>query len=98
MLLKIHNSYRTVIAVCDTELVGKFFEEGIRILDVRETFYRGEEIEEKELVELMIDQAKEDATFNIIGEKSTQAAIKAGLVREEGVGKVQNIPFALVLM
>lgn len=98
MLAKIHQSYRTVVAICDSELLGKTFEEGIKILEVRESFYNGDEFEEKKLIEFMVDQAKEDATFCIAGSNSVQAALKAGIIKEEGIAKIQDIPFALVLM
>ena len=101
MKLKIHKSYRLVVAVCDSELVGKKFEEGNKTLDVRENFYSGEgsqNIEEKELIEMMEDLSREDATFSIIGEKSVSCALKAGIIRREGIKKVSGISFALVLM
>ena len=46
----------------------------------------------------MKSMAAEDATFNIAGEKSVNAAIKAGVISKESVGKIQGIPFALVLL
>jgi hypothetical protein len=98
MYVKVHNSYRQIIAICDSDILGKKFEEGKKLLDVRENFYKGEEIEEKELEELMIDFAKEDATFNIVGKDSVELALKAGIISKEGIAKVQNIPFALILM
>ena len=98
MWIKIHTSYRQIVAVCDTELLGKTFEEGKRILDVRESFYNGEEKNEQEILEIMQDYGKEDATFNIVGSKSVQAAITAGIISKDGVGTVQGIPYALVLM
>jgi len=98
MLIKIHNSYRQIVAICDSDLLGKTFEQGNRILDVRESFYNGEEKSELELIELMENLAREDATFNIIGKQSVQAAVKAGIISKEGIKKVSNIPFALVLM
>ncbi len=98
MLLKIHKSYRGVVAVCDSELLGKKFEEGQKILEVRESFYNGEEIKEKKMIELMSDLAKEDATFNIIGKNSVNAALKAGIISKKGIKKVQGVPFALVLL
>ena len=98
MLIKFHKSYRLVVAVCDSELLGKKFKEGIKMLDVRESFFNGEETEEKEALELMKDFAREDATFNIIGRASVQAALKAGLISKEGIKKVSGIPFALVLL
>lgn len=86
------------MAVCDSELLGETYEQGNRILEVRESFFNGEEKSETEIIELMKDLASEDATFNIVGEKSVNCALKAGVISKEGIIKVQNIPFALVLM
>jgi hypothetical protein len=98
MLIKIHKVYRSVVAVCDSEIVGRTFEEGIRQLNIKENFFNGEEIAEKELIEKIDDLAKEDATFFIAGKKSVSCAIKAGIVTQEGIGTVQEVPFALVLI
>ena len=98
MLIKIHKSYRNVVAVCDSDLIGKCFEQGNKILDVRESFYKGEEIEEKDLLELMKDMAKEDAIFSIAGKKACEIALKAGIISKEGIKEVSNVPFALLLM
>lgn len=98
MLIKIHKSYRYIVAVCDKEILGKTFEQGNRILEIRETFYNGDEVTEKEAIEIMQDLNKEDATFNIAGKKSVQAALKAGIISKEGIKYVDKIPFALVLM
>jgi len=97
MLVKIHKSYRDIVAVCDSELLGKKFEQGKAVLELTD-FYNGEGISEAELISLMKSYATEDATFNIAGEKSIQAAIKAGIVSKEGIKTVQDIPFALVLL
>lgn len=102
MYLKIIKSYRDVVAICDSTLLGKRFEESfkgtIRQLDVKESFYKGELVSEEKAIEAMKDMASEDATFNIVGEKSVNAAIKAGVILKESVGKIQGIPFALVLL
>lgn len=98
MFVKIHNSYRYVVAICDSDLVGKIFEEGRFQLDIKENFFRGEEIDEENVIKIIRDMAMEDATFNIIGEQSTNTAIKAGLITEEVVKKIHGIPFALVLL
>ncbi len=96
--IKIHSSYRTVIALCDANILGKKFEEGKLQLDIRENFYRGEKIDENELIEIMQEQAKEDATFNIAGEKAIAAALKAKIIDGGCIGSVQGIPFALKLL
>jgi len=98
MYLKIHSSYREVVAICDSDLVGKTFEEGMFQLNVKENFFKGEEINEEKLIETLQNLKQEDATFNIIGKDSVETAIKAGIIGKEGVGKIQDIPFALVLL
>ena len=96
--VKIHKSYRSLIAIADIDLLGKKFEEDIKQLDVRENFYKGEELEEAEVIKIIQEQNREDATFNIIGKNSVEIAIKAGLITEESTSKVQNIPYALKLL
>lgn len=98
MLLKIHKSYRDVVAVCDSDLIGKRFEQGKFQLDVKESFYKGEEISEEKAIFILKKMSIEDATFNIVGKNSVKTAIQAGIIDEEAVGKIQNIPFALVLL
>ncbi len=98
MLVRIIRSYRDIVAICDSELLGKKFEQGEFQLDVKESFFKGEEIEEEKAIDIMKDMEKEDSTFNIIGEQAINAALKAGVIKQEGVGKIQGIPFALVLI
>ena len=98
MFIKIIKSYRDVVAVCDSSILGKRFEQGNLQLDVKESFYKGEEVSEEKAIEIIKSMAAEDATFNIAGEKSVNAAIKAGVVSKESVGKIQGIPFAVVLL
>jgi len=96
--IKVYKSYRIVVAACDSELLGKKFEEGIKQLDVRESFYKGIEVSEEEAIKVMQFQFREDATFNIVGENAINTAIKAGVIEQETVGKIQGIPFALKLL
>jgi len=99
MRIKIINSYRTIVAVADDDLIGKKFEEGGLQLDVKENFYKSEKkFSEKEALEIIQDMMKEDATFNIVGEKSIRVALKSGVIDEETIRKVDGIPFALVLL
>ncbi|HLD37884.1 MAG TPA: DUF424 family protein [Candidatus Nanoarchaeia archaeon] len=98
MLVNIIKSYREVVAICDSELLGKYFEEDLFQLDIKESFYKGEKRTEQEVVQIIIDMKSEDATFNIVGERAVNAAIKAGLISEDSVRTIQGIPFALVFM
>ena len=131
MLVNIIKSYREVVAICDSELLGKCFEEGIFQLDIKESFYKGEQKAgnflttnkggetnsssypkghkgksqikgekktEQEVIQIIKDMKSEDATFNIVGEKSVNCAVKAGLISKDSIKTIQGIPFALVLM
>lgn len=98
MQINIIRSYRYVVAICDSNLLGKTFEEEKFQLDVKESFYKGEEVSQIEAIEMMRDMQREDATFNIIGKEATKAALKAGIIEKESIGTIQGIPFALVLM
>ena len=97
MYVKLHKSYRTIVAVCDSDLIGKTFEEGIKQLEVRESFYKGEDLDYKKVIELMKKQLEDDATFNIVGEKAIKAALEAEIIDKAGINKIDGIPYALVL-
>jgi len=98
ILIKIHKSYREVVAICDSNLIGKKFEQGKFQLDLKESFYKGEEYNAKKTKEIIKKMSAEDATFNIVGEKSIQCAIETGIFTKENTKKIQGIPFALVLI
>ncbi len=96
--IKIHKSYRIVAAFCDSNLVGKKIEEGKKQLDLRESFYKEKEVSYEEAISIMIKQAREDATFNIVGEESIKAALEVGIIGKESIGYINKIPFALALL
>lgn len=98
MFIKIHSSYRKVVAIADSDLIGKKFEEGKKQLDVRENFYKGKEVSKEEVLKTIKMQAIEDATFNIVGKESVAAALEAGIIKKEGILKIKGIPFALTLL
>jgi len=98
MNLKIHNAYRVIIAVSDSNLIGKTFEEGKRQIIIRPNFFQGDEKTKEEIIEILIDMNKEDATFNIVGQESISCALEAGIIQEHGIIKIDNIPMALGLM
>ena len=85
------------MAICDSDLLGKKFEEDLLQLEIKENFFKGEDFPEEKIIEIMQDMLREDATFNIIGEKSVKAAIKAGIISENEIKKIQDIPFVLIL-
>lgn len=98
MLVKIHESYRKIVAICDKELLGKRFVEGKTQIYVKEDFYKGEEKNEEETIRILKQAQADDATFNFVGEQSTQTGIKAGVIDEKGILHIQGIPHALSLL
>jgi hypothetical protein len=98
MLIKIHKSLRHVVAICDSNLIGKKFEEGKKQLEIRENFYNGNEIGREEAIRIIKAHAIEDATFNIVGKEAIGTALEAGIINKKGIHKIRGIPFALVLL
>lgn len=98
MFVNVIKSQRYVVAICDKNLLGKKFEEGRLQLDLKESFYKGEEVSKEKALEILVDMAREDATFNIVGKNAINASIESGIISEENIGKIEGIPFALVLI
>lgn len=98
MQIKIHEAYRTIIALSDTDLIGKRFEEGIKQIEVKPSFFQGEEKKKEEVIEILKDMQKEDATFNVVGKESIECALKTGIIDKKGIIMIDNVPVALVLL
>lgn len=101
IFVKIHRSYRHVVAVCDSNLIGKKFEEetkeGTKQLDIRESFYKGDSVDKQQALKIIKFQAKEDATFNIVGPESIKIAKEAGIINDNSTAEIGGIPYALIL-
>ena len=98
MLVKIHKSYRNIVAICDSNLLGKKFEQGNLQLDLTTEFFKGEKMTESQVLEIIEDAVREDASFNIVGEKAIACAIKVGIINKKSIKKIQGIPVALTLL
>jgi len=96
--LKIHKSYRTIVALADSDLIGKSFEEDIKKIEVNPNFFDGKEKDYKSTLEILKDMGKEDATFNIVGDEACKCALEAGIIKKQGIFTINNIPVALVLL
>ena len=65
-------------------------------LDVRENFFKGEEISDGEAIRLFQKERENYATFNIVGVHSVKIALGAGIISKGNVGEVDGVPFALL--
>ncbi len=81
---------RIVTAVCDRALLGKRFQEGERVLDLKtyRRFYEGRAVTQKEALALF----KEARNFNAVGEKSVACALEALPIDPAAVVSVQGVP------
>ena len=98
ILFKVHRSYRWVVAVCDEDLVGRKLKDGVQQIDLTSDFFRGEKLEGDELRESVVDCLREDATFNVVGAESVDFFKELNIIDDSGIGKIDGVPFALVLL
>lgn len=92
-----HKATRLAVALCDSDLIDKRFEEGKLQLDLTTSFFKGQEKSLDEVKELLDFYRKEDACFNIVGKQSCDLALEIGLFFKEDVSEIQGVPFVLVL-
>ncbi|MBR9692067.1 DUF424 family protein [Candidatus Woesearchaeota archaeon] len=90
MIGRIHKTHegRVVLAVCDSDIAGKCFEEGDLQLDLNSNFYKGEEMSEERILELF----KVVHIVNLAGKKAVELGKKAGIV--EKVIEIEGVPHA----
>ena len=95
MYLKSYSVNKEIlVAVCDSELIGRTFREGEIHLSVNEDFFRGHPADEDE-----VKKALEDATIaNLVGEQSVACGIDSGIVDEHCVITIDGIPHAQMVL
>lgn len=94
--IKLHEStHNVVVAVADAELIGKRFETEKLQLEVNNIFYDGETLTEAQAEEKMRQLKERSYSFNIVGERAVQLAIKLKIIDEQNVIKIEGVPHAL---
>lgn len=83
-----------VLAICDEELLGRKFEEGIFTLEVKEDFYGDRRVPIDDELFKLIDEAH---IVNMVGSRIVEEAIRRGVVPREGVLKIAGIPHVQVV-
>ncbi len=92
--IKIHTTPEgKIVAMCDSELLGKIYVEGKRELDLSSYsgFYRGELADEKEVESTL--PVSDFYTANIVGERSVGIFVKRGLASPSQAHKVKGVPY-----
>ncbi len=91
MQVKIHpSSTGTIIAVADTELIGKTLKDKQHQITVSASFYQGEEKTEAEVIHLL----EHADNVNLIGKQAIPAGLKAKIIVKENISLIQGIPHA----
>jgi hypothetical protein len=96
LYIKIHRSGREVlVAVCDSELMGKRFDDGNLHIEIKDDFFGDEKVNVME-----IEKALASATIaNMVGERAVECAVKLGYISKENILMIKGIPCAqMVLM
>ena len=83
----------TVVAICDSELMGGVFKEGRLKLEITEKFYGKTLVKLKECVEVL----KNTVNANLVGKKIVKTAVEMGLVHEQSILYIDNIPHAIII-
>ena len=93
MIVKKHiRDGKLILVVCDSDLIGKKFEQENLQLDLTSDFYKGTQMPDDEIMNLV----KRSYIVNITGEKSINFFKK--FLTEENIIKINNIPHAIILV
>jgi len=90
-LRKIGNN--VLLAICDTEILGKTLREGKIVFNVKEDFYKGARV----AVEEAVDMIANSTIVNMIGRNIVKKAIEKGYVHPEAVLNIEGVPHAQIV-
>ncbi len=92
MLAKVHTNKdrKILVAVADSDLVGKRFDEGQLQLDLTGEFYKGEEKSAEEIGDLL----RNADLVNLVGEEAVRLGLNEEVIEEQAIRRVQGVPFA----
>jgi len=90
----VYDDGRLFLAVCDSDLIGKKFENENLQLDLTSSFFKGEEKNAEEIILLV----KKSYMVNFVGKESVELAIKEGIVDKDKIITIENIPTAQMLV
>jgi hypothetical protein len=78
-----------LVVVCDPELLGKKVWQGALRLEIKKSFYRGEEVSVEECLAALREATIANLVGSIVGH-----AVEAGIIERANVTKIQNVPHA----
>lgn len=82
-----------VLAICDSDVLGKTLREGKIVFHVKEEFYNGGRL----TIEEAIDMIENSTIVNMVGKNCVEKAIAKGYVHPEAVLNIEGIPHAQIV-
>lgn len=83
-----------LVSLCDKELIGKTLKQGEINFFVDPRFYKGEEKTNEEIAK----EIKQASILNIVGKESVGLCIKEGIISEECVIHIKEVPHAQMVL
>jgi hypothetical protein len=92
--MKLKKAGRNVLlAICDCEILGKTFCEGMITFHVKEEFYKGARVNVDEAMSMI-----ENSTIvNMIGKNVVKKAVEKGYVHPEAILDIEGVPHAQIV-
>ena len=82
-----------LLAICDSEILGKTLREGKIVFHIKEEFYNGGLVTLEEAVAMI-----ENSTIvNMVGKNCVEKAIQKGYVHPEAVLEIEGVPHAQIV-
>ncbi len=82
-----------VLAICDTDLLGRTLRENKIIFQIKGEFYNGG----KATVEEAVAMIKNSTIVNMVGKNCVEKAIQRGYVHPEAVINIEGVPHAQIV-
>jgi hypothetical protein len=82
-----------LLAICDSEVLGKTLREGKIVFHVKDEFYNGGKVTVEEAVSMI-----ENSTIvNMVGKNCVEKAIEKGYVHPQAVLNIEGVPHAQIV-
>ncbi len=82
-----------LLAICDSEILGRTLREGKIVFHIKEEFYNGGKV----TVEEALDMIENSTIVNMVGKCCVEKAIKKGYVHPEAVLNIEGVPHAQIV-
>jgi hypothetical protein len=82
-----------LLAICDSEMLGKTLRQGKIVFHIKDEFYNGG----KATVEEAVSMIENSTIVNIVGKNCVEKAISKGYVHPDAVLQIEGVPHAQIL-